>query len=96
MGSCVKGKSFFAAGLLRNQVAIVTGGGTGIGKAIVTDLLRSGTWGGPWARGPQGHRLAFPGVGRQPALNEIGSVWSCRGADVDRTETARERGKSTL
>ncbi|XP_019493740.1 PREDICTED: peroxisomal trans-2-enoyl-CoA reductase [Hipposideros armiger] len=42
MGCCIKGKSSLAAGLLQNQVAIVTGGGTGIGKAIVTDLLRLG------------------------------------------------------
>lgn len=41
-GCCIKGKSSLAAGLLQNQVAIVTGGGTGIGKAIVTDLLRLG------------------------------------------------------
>ncbi|XP_039089110.1 peroxisomal trans-2-enoyl-CoA reductase [Hyaena hyaena] len=32
-------KSCLAAGLLKNQLAIVTGGATGIGKAIVTELL---------------------------------------------------------
>ncbi|XP_029788783.1 peroxisomal trans-2-enoyl-CoA reductase isoform X3 [Suricata suricatta] len=34
-----KGRSFLAAGLLKNQSAIVTGGATGIGKAIATELL---------------------------------------------------------
>lgn len=43
MGSWAKTKSFLAAGLLQNQLAIVTGGGTGIGKAIASELLHLGT-----------------------------------------------------
>ncbi|XP_054978553.1 peroxisomal trans-2-enoyl-CoA reductase-like [Sorex araneus] len=42
MNSLVHLKSCLAAGLLQNKVAIVTGGGTGIGKAIVTELLHLG------------------------------------------------------
>lgn len=43
MSAWNKGNSCFRAGLLQNQVAIVTGGGTGIGKAIVAELLHLGT-----------------------------------------------------
>ncbi|XP_002712624.2 peroxisomal trans-2-enoyl-CoA reductase isoform X1 [Oryctolagus cuniculus] len=42
MGSWTKGKSCLAAGLLQNQAAIVTGGATGIGKAIAQELLHLG------------------------------------------------------
>lgn len=37
-----KCKSCLAPGLLQNLVAIVTGGGTGIGKAVATELLHLG------------------------------------------------------
>lgn len=42
MGSWIKGQSCLAAGLLQNQVAVVTGGATGIGKAISRELLHLG------------------------------------------------------
>lgn len=42
MGSGIKGQSCLAAGLLQNQVAVVTGGATGIGKAISRELLHLG------------------------------------------------------
>uniref|UniRef100_A0A8C6QFX8 Peroxisomal trans-2-enoyl-CoA reductase n=1 Tax=Nannospalax galili TaxID=1026970 RepID=A0A8C6QFX8_NANGA len=43
MGSCTqKIQSCLAAGLLQNQVAVVTGGATGIGKAIAKELLHLG------------------------------------------------------
>ncbi|XP_013375447.1 PREDICTED: peroxisomal trans-2-enoyl-CoA reductase isoform X2 [Chinchilla lanigera] len=42
MGSWTKGKSCLAPGLLQNYAAIVTGGGTGIGKAIAKELLHLG------------------------------------------------------
>lgn len=38
-----KGQSCLATGLLKNQVAVVTGGATGIGKAISRELLHLGT-----------------------------------------------------
>lgn len=42
MGSWAKCKSCLTAGLLQNKAAIVTGGGTGIGKAITRELLHLG------------------------------------------------------
>ncbi|KAH0513516.1 Peroxisomal trans-2-enoyl-CoA reductase [Microtus ochrogaster] len=42
MGSWIKGQSCLAPGLLQNQVAVVTGGATGIGKAISRELLHLG------------------------------------------------------
>ncbi|KAL0624544.1 Peroxisomal trans-2-enoyl-CoA reductase [Plecturocebus cupreus] len=43
MAGWAKGKSFLAPGLLQGQVAIVTGGATGIGKAIVKELPELGS-----------------------------------------------------
>ncbi|XP_012640626.2 peroxisomal trans-2-enoyl-CoA reductase [Microcebus murinus] len=43
MASWSKGTSCLAASLLQNQVAIVTGGATGIGKAIAKELLQLGS-----------------------------------------------------
>lgn len=42
MGVSGGGKSCLAAGLLKDRLAIVTGGATGIGKAIATELLNLG------------------------------------------------------
>lgn len=36
--------SVFKAGLFNHKVAIVTGGGTGIGKAITSELLHLGEY----------------------------------------------------
>ena len=42
MGSDMKSQSMLPEKSLQGQVAIVTGGGTGIGKAIATEYLRLG------------------------------------------------------
>lgn len=48
------GRGLLAAGLFRGRVAIVTGGGTGIGKAIAADLLALGGRGAGSAGSPGG------------------------------------------
>lgn len=48
------GRGLLAAGLFRGRVAIVTGGGTGIGKAIAADLLALGGRGAGSAGSPRG------------------------------------------
>lgn len=42
MGKMAAARGLLAPGLFRGRVAIVTGGGTGIGKAIAADLLALG------------------------------------------------------
>lgn len=41
-GGKMAARGLLAPGLFRGRVAIVTGGGTGIGKAIAADLLALG------------------------------------------------------
>lgn len=55
------GRGLLAAGLLRGRVAIVTGGGTGIGKAIAADLLALGGRGAGSAGRPGGARRGSGG-----------------------------------
>lgn len=58
-GKMAAGRGLLAAGLFRGRVAIVTGGGTGIGKAIAADLLALGGRGAGSAGSPGG--AAGPG-----------------------------------
>lgn len=58
-------RGVLAAGLFRGRVAIVTGGGTGIGKAITADLLALGGRGG-WGRSAGSPRgCGGSGAGRE-------------------------------
>lgn len=65
------GRGLLAAGLFRGRVAIVTGGGTGIGKAIAADLLALGGRGAGSAGSPGG--AAGRGGGRKGGRSLRGS-----------------------
>lgn len=58
-------RGLLAAGLFRGRVAIVTGGGTGIGKAIAADLLALGGRGGGGGTSAGRPRWGRVGVGEQ-------------------------------
>lgn len=80
-------RGLLAAGLFSGRVAIVTGGGTGIGKAIAADLLALGGraegrgGGGEGKRGPGGIAGAGQGCscGAVGRLGRLGSWRAVRG-----------------
>lgn len=80
------GRGLLAAGLLRGRVAIVTGGGTGIGKAIAADLLALGGRGAAPRDAPAG-----PGGGREGGWGRRGRRGAPRAVRRLRAGGARGR-----
>ncbi len=67
--------------LLKNKVAIVTGGNSGIGKAIVLELAR------------QGANVAIDYVSHPDATEELEKQIACAGRSSHRRGGGREQGR---